>query len=88
MCASVLIPWSFGSNVEEQVWVWNEEYYYDKQDWVRLRVESETWHDLSPVAPAEREKVAVGERKSPYSITVSVSFSCSPLLVRTFLNKH
>ena len=50
-------------------------YYYDKHDWVRFRVESEQWHDLSPVAPAEREAVALGERKSPYSITVRLGAS-------------
>ncbi len=36
-------------------------------------MEEETWHDLSPVAPADREAVANGERKSPYQIIVSYS---------------
>lgn len=65
---------SIHSDVNEQVWVWDNdgaEYYYDKQDWVRLRIEVEEWHDLSPVAPGDREAVANAERKSPYSITVS-----------------
>ena len=61
------------SNVQEQCWVWNNEgteYFYDKHEWVRIRVEQEHWHDQSPVAPAERESVAAQERISPFSITV------------------
>lgn len=38
-------------------------------------MEEETWHDLSPVAPADRDAVANGERKSPYQITVSYATS-------------
>ena len=47
-----------------------QEYFYDKHEWVRVRVEQEHWQDLSPVAPAERESASALERKSPYSITV------------------
>lgn len=47
-----------------------DEYFYDKHEWVRIRVEQEQWNDLSPVAPPERELVSTLERKSPYSITV------------------
>jgi DNA-directed RNA polymerase III subunit RPC8 len=63
------------SNVQEQCWVWpsaGQEYFYDKHEWVRIRVEQEHWHDLSPVAPSERETAAALERKSPYSITVGI----------------
>jgi len=61
------------SNAQEQCWVWNNEgteYFYDKHEWVRVRVEQEHWHDQSPVAPAERESAAAQERISPFSITV------------------
>lgn len=62
------------SNVQEQVWTWlneGDEYFYDKLEWVRVRVEDEHWTDLSPVAPSERGTETVTTRKSPYSITVS-----------------
>ncbi|KAK4696414.1 DNA-directed RNA polymerase III subunit RPC8, partial [Lecanoromycetidae sp. Uapishka_2] len=62
----------FSSNVQEQVWTWSnegDEYYYDKLEWVRIRVEDEHWNDLSPVAPSERGTETAAERKSPYSIT-------------------
>ena len=61
------------SNIAEQCWVWKnegQEYFYDKHEWVRVRVEQEHWHDQSPVAPSEREAMSAQERKSPYSITV------------------
>ena len=50
-----------------------DEYFYDKLEWVRFRVEEEQWNDLSPVAPSERGSEAVTERKSPFSITVGFS---------------
>ena len=61
------------SNVQEQVWTWvneGDEYFYDKLEWIRIRVEEEHWHDLTPVAPSERGSESAAERKSPYSITV------------------
>ena len=63
------------SNVQEQCWVWNNdgtEYFYDKHEWVRVRIEQEHWHEQSPAAPSEREAAAATERKSPYSITVYI----------------
>lgn len=63
------------SNVQEQVWTWvndGDEYFYDKNEWVRVRVEDEQWNDISPSAPSERGNEVAAERKSPYSITVSV----------------
>lgn len=62
------------SNVQEQAWTWmndGNEYFYDKLEWVRVRVEGEHWNDLSPVAPSARGGETAAERKSPYSITVS-----------------
>ena len=47
-----------------------DEYFYDKLEWVRVRIEAETWTDLSPVAPSERNAETTMERKSPYNITV------------------
>ena len=51
-----------------------DEYFYDKNEWVRVRIEDEHWNDLSPIAPSERGSEATEERKSPYSITVHPSF--------------
>ncbi|KAL9051747.1 MAG: hypothetical protein Q9206_004575, partial [Seirophora lacunosa] len=56
----------------EQCWVWSnegQEYFYDKSEWVRFRVEQEHWTDISPLAPSEEETTGVLERKSPYTIT-------------------
>ena len=67
------------SNVQEQVWTWvneGDEYFYDKLEWVRIRVEDEHWHDLTPVAPSERASESAAERKSPYSITVGPCSFC------------
>ena len=46
------------------------EYFYDKLEWVRVRVEEEHWNDLSPTAPSARGAESAAERKSPYSIVV------------------
>ena len=62
------------SDAAEGIWIWDnegEDYYFDKGEWVRVRVEAEQWHDLSPVAPAEREAVASMGQRNPYNITVS-----------------
>ena len=61
------------SDVNEQSWVWpyeGEKLVFERYEWVRVRIETEQWHDLSPVAPAEREAAALMGRRSPYSITV------------------
>ncbi|KAA6409694.1 MAG: DNA-directed RNA polymerase III subunit RPC8 [Lasallia pustulata] len=71
---NLMFPGSF-FNVQEQCWVWNnegQEYFYDKYEWVRFRVEQEHWHDQSPVAPSERENISASDRKSPYSIIASM----------------
>ncbi|KAG6999289.1 DNA-directed RNA polymerase III subunit rpc8 [Physcia stellaris] len=60
-------------DAEEQTWVWrndNQDYYYDRNEWIRVCVEAEQWHDLSPVAPAQMGTAAAKpNQKSPYSIT-------------------
>ena len=69
----LMILTKFHSNVQEQVWNWiNEgnEYFYDKHDWVRVRIEEEFWHDISPAAPSERDAETVSERQTPYRLTV------------------
>ena len=61
------------SNVQEQVWTWmseGNEYFYDKHEWVRVRIEEEHWNDLSPIAPSDRGAETAEERKSPYSLIV------------------
>ena len=58
--------------------MWNNdgaEYFYDRNEWVRIRIEQEHWHDQSPTSPFEREAETVTERKSPYSIVVGGSYS-------------
>lgn len=61
------------SNAQEQVWTWvneGDEYFYDKNEWVRVRVEDEQWNDVSPSAPSGQGDESTTEQKSPYSITV------------------
>lgn len=67
------------SNEQEKVWTWvndSDEYFYDKNEWVRVRVEDEQWNDISPSAPSERGNESIIERKSPYNITVSALPLC------------
>ncbi|MCJ1324044.1 DNA-directed RNA polymerase III subunit rpc25 [Thelotrema lepadinum] len=75
--ASKLFPGSSFS-VKDQCWIWSDEgqdFYFDKAEWVRVRIESEHWHDTAPVEPAKRDETATSERRSPYSITASMSES-------------
>jgi len=53
----------------------SQELFFDKGDWVRVRVESEEFHDNSPTNPIDREAAATLERKAPYSILASMSES-------------
>lgn len=58
---------------QERCWIWNndgQKYYFDKNDWVRVRVEDEHWHEAAPVAPNREHETAV-VRQSPYTVTVS-----------------
>ena len=52
-----------------------QDYFYDKYEWVRVRVEQENWHDVSPLTPTERERAMANGRQSPYSITASMTQS-------------
>ncbi len=70
----VMLTFQLSSNVQERVWMWHNEggeYFYDKGEWVRVRIEEEHWNDMSPVAPSERGIESNDERRSPYSLLVS-----------------
>jgi hypothetical protein len=70
------------SDVADQVWIWPNEdgatFYYDIGEIVRLRVETEEWHDQIPNGPDQAHAPALSERKPPYSIHVCECVS-SPL---------
>lgn len=66
------------SDPKDQVWIWyneGERFYYDKTEWVRVRIEQEHWHEASPTEPGKHEETALSERHSPYSITASMKES-------------
>lgn len=78
----VLLTRSCVSDAEDQVWVWRHEtgdLFYDRNEWVRIRIEAEQWHDLAPVGPSTREP-AKKEERSPYTITVSRDPFSLPLI--------
>ena len=59
------------SNNAENVWVWDTdsaELFFDVEEVVRFRVESEQWEDQSPQHPLRRDENE--ERNSPYRIVV------------------
>ncbi|OCK85104.1 RNA polymerase III subunit Rpc25 [Lepidopterella palustris CBS 459.81] len=61
-------------NNAESVWVWNTEgteLFFDAEEIVRFRVESEHWEDQSPQHPLRRDENE--ERHSPYRIVGSMS---------------
>lgn len=66
------------SNKSEDAWVWTTEQgielFFDRNEIVRFRVESEKWTDLSPekqLAPGEEEDDELWRRK-PYQIEASM----------------
>lgn len=65
---------SIGSDLAENLWVWETEapepYYYDIGEIVRFRVESEEWNDQRPTGPDRAEAQTAAENKPPYSIRV------------------
>lgn len=95
LCSHLTPP---NSNVRERVWQWTndaDEYYYDKSEWVRIRIEDEKWADgdndnnvsMSTANPQQRPPSAAQvvaettqERKSPWSLTVRCFFSSSEIL--------
>lgn len=61
-------------NNAENVWVWDTdsaELFFDVEEVVRFRVESEQWEDQSPQHPLRRDENE--ERNSPYRIVGSMS---------------
>jgi DNA-directed RNA polymerase III subunit RPC8 len=61
-------------DVAENVWVWNNEgnqFYMDKNEVIRFRVEEEAFEDQLPVPPHLQEGSREEERKPPYRIIVS-----------------
>ena len=61
--------------MKDQLWIWpgeGNDFYYDKNEWVRIRIESELWHDITPTGPSKRGDTTTSERKSPYSIIASM----------------
>jgi len=62
------------SDHTEQVWIWTTpdqvNLYYDPQEIVRFRIESEKWVDQSPLGPNEKEEGL--EKTSPYAIEGSM----------------
>ena len=74
----------------EQVWVWDNEgqpFYFDKNETVRFRIESEVWNDQSPLWPGDRDAV---EKKPPYTIQVRVAKSRphESVLMLIFIKRH
>jgi DNA-directed RNA polymerase III subunit RPC8 len=75
------------SNSEESLWVWKTEsgeYYYDKRETVRFRVEAEVWHDQSPGKPEKNKTNEEGQSvpsvqpsKVPYTVIVSLAYDGS-----------
>ncbi|KAI9749122.1 MAG: DNA-directed RNA polymerase III subunit rpc25 [Lichina confinis] len=66
----------------EQVWIWDSEgtqYYFDKNEPVYFRVESEEWNDQSPSGPNVSDlgagTVTVMDRTVPYCIQGSMAQS-------------
>jgi hypothetical protein len=53
------------SKHQEQIWVWpqpdtGDDLFYDHQETVRFRIESEKFHDASPVGPEKPDDDGVG----------------------------
>lgn len=58
-----------------QLWIWKNDdidtlLYFDHHETVRFRVDSEEWHDQTPVGPDERDNGVI--QKSPYRIIASM----------------
>lgn len=61
-------------DVKENVWVWNNdgnEFYLDKNEVIRFRVEEEKFEDQLPVPPHLKDALKEQERTPAYRIIVS-----------------
>jgi DNA-directed RNA polymerase III subunit RPC8 len=58
------------------VWIWTteegNECFYDKNEPVRLRVETEIWHDLTPQKPNFDNTTAEGEEPAPKPVCYTI----------------
>lgn len=58
-------------DVKENVWIWNNdgnEFYMDKNEVIRFRVEEEAFEDQLPIPPHLQDDRMEMERKPPYRI--------------------
>jgi len=59
----------------EQLWTWNPEelgqMFFDDHEFVRFKIEGESWVDQSPLGPEEKED----QKSSPYMIEASMADS-------------
>ncbi|KAL7275558.1 DNA-directed RNA polymerase III complex subunit Rpc25 [Rhizina undulata] len=61
-------------NIQESVWVWNNEgqdFYMDKNELIRFRIENEKFVDQLPVPPHEKDKQTDAEKKPAYALLAS-----------------
>lgn len=68
----------FGSDGKEQVWIWHnddQDFYMDKNEVIRFRVEGEVFVDQLPVPPHLKGEESSLHNKPPYAITVRLSLS-------------
>ncbi|KAI5850418.1 RNA polymerase III subunit Rpc25-domain-containing protein [Morchella snyderi] len=59
---------------KEQVWIWNndgQEFYMDKNELIRFRIEEEQFVDQLPIPPHLKNDEASLHKKPPYSLTAS-----------------
>lgn len=72
-------------DVKENVWIWNNdgnEFYMDKNELIRFRIEEEAFEDQLPIPPHLQDDRMEVERKPPYRIIVGPS---PPSYIYTFL---
>jgi len=61
-------------DIKENVWIWNNdgnEFYMDKNEIIRFRVEEEAFEDQLPIPPHLQDDRMEVERKPPYKIIAS-----------------
>jgi hypothetical protein len=61
------------SDGKEQVWIWHndgQEFYMDKNEVIRFRVESEQFVDQLPIPPHLKNEEVSLQKKPPYALVV------------------
>jgi len=64
-------------DLKENVWIWDNdgnEFYMDKNELIRFRVEEEAFEDQLPIPPHLQDDRMEIERKPPYRIVVGTQF--------------